>query len=406
MGGKSSKKLAPANQPDSDILGMSGSSVSASSPHRFAASTLKFKCKVKETGEQRYLAVEFPSLFLLSEEQQIMATFPIKFLRGYGQLNSVFSFETGRKCPGGVQTYFFVIDGNANVFQALNDEIKRQSENSGDSYDHLPAFGGVGGSKTGTAMSTSSSTTKSKAGTTKSLSSSSMQSNYAVLDRNNARTANNNNNNGPAYSTLNRNGSNSGGGGDVFDSYDTVDRNPAYGFPGEQSTYDAVDSDHSGNYSRLDTARRTASTGAGGGSGGGGASSAYGSLNPQNRTSLLSNSGGSGAAYGTLDPHNRAYPSGGGSFSSGGGGSNTYGSLDPHSRVSPSANAHASAQSAYASLQHGSQQSEYQSNVTGYEGFGSPSNPYQSVAHSSGYEQSTNYMMRTSPSGYEQARLS
>ena len=32
---------------------------------------------------------------------------PIKFMRGYGQSAGVFSFETGRKCPGGPNTYFF-----------------------------------------------------------------------------------------------------------------------------------------------------------------------------------------------------------------------------------------------------------------------------------------------------------
>ncbi len=40
---------------------------------------------------------------------QSILSFPIKFLRGYGQADGIFSFETGRKCPGGVKTYFFRI---------------------------------------------------------------------------------------------------------------------------------------------------------------------------------------------------------------------------------------------------------------------------------------------------------
>ena len=46
-----------------------------------------------------------PCCDLLSNE--VLETQPFKFMRGYGQSDGVFSFETGRSSPGGVKTYFF-----------------------------------------------------------------------------------------------------------------------------------------------------------------------------------------------------------------------------------------------------------------------------------------------------------
>lgn len=36
-----------------------------------------------------------------------LRAWPIKFLRGYGQQEEIFSFEAGRNCPGGAGLFFF-----------------------------------------------------------------------------------------------------------------------------------------------------------------------------------------------------------------------------------------------------------------------------------------------------------
>lgn len=100
-----------------------------------------FRCQIRGTEEDRILCVSFPNLYLFGADKVLMATFPIKYLRGYGQMQNVFSFETGRKCPGGVQTYFFNVEGNEDVFLALNEAVASHNDGvAGDRYDHLPAF--------------------------------------------------------------------------------------------------------------------------------------------------------------------------------------------------------------------------------------------------------------------------
>ena len=46
---------------------------------------------------------------LSSDVGTVEAEFDIKWLRGYGQTEQTFSFETGRKCPTGPKTYFYTV---------------------------------------------------------------------------------------------------------------------------------------------------------------------------------------------------------------------------------------------------------------------------------------------------------
>jgi hypothetical protein len=134
MGSKASK---PDNTPDGPSAVQKGQAVEKG-PNITGPI---FKCKMRGTNEDRFICISFPNLLLMDEHQVLMATFPIKYLRGYGQMQTVFSFETGRKCQGGAQTYFFEVEGGRDVFLALNEEIAKHNDGvAGDRYDHLPAF--------------------------------------------------------------------------------------------------------------------------------------------------------------------------------------------------------------------------------------------------------------------------
>ena len=50
-----------------------------------------------------------PRLSFPCSEHQEQMKWSIKYLRGYGQNDGLFSFETGRKCPFGSKVYFFEV---------------------------------------------------------------------------------------------------------------------------------------------------------------------------------------------------------------------------------------------------------------------------------------------------------
>ena len=87
------------------------------------------------------MTIAYPLLHISNELGQTSHTFEIKHLRGYGQLKDVFSFETGRKCPGGVQVYFLIVKEGVDVFLALNAAVAKENDGvAGDRYDHLPSL--------------------------------------------------------------------------------------------------------------------------------------------------------------------------------------------------------------------------------------------------------------------------
>ena len=127
MGGKASK---PQNEPDF----LSGNVEPPPLPQGRS-----FPCRLQDSGAQFLITIGFPNLYLSNEKREIIYTFPIKYLRGYGQQNNIFSFETGRKCEGGAKTYYYIIDNDEDVFLALNEAVAEHNRGvGGDRYDHLP----------------------------------------------------------------------------------------------------------------------------------------------------------------------------------------------------------------------------------------------------------------------------
>eukprot|EP00729_Bicosta_minor_P009758 gene9758-4619_t len=75
-----------------------------------------------------------------------------KHLRGYGQNDGTFSFETGRKSSDPEKTYFFEVQGNQDLFAELNLVVAEHNGGvGGDRYDHIPA-GGFGAPAAGQEM--------------------------------------------------------------------------------------------------------------------------------------------------------------------------------------------------------------------------------------------------------------
>jgi len=99
------------------------------------------------TKVEGFIVCRYPDLlFIDTNEHQEQMKWSIKYLRGYGQNDGLFSFETGRKCPFGSKVYFFEVkDDNVDIFAELNLIVESYNHGvGGDRYDHIPA-GGTGG---------------------------------------------------------------------------------------------------------------------------------------------------------------------------------------------------------------------------------------------------------------------
>ncbi|EDQ91267.1 uncharacterized protein MONBRDRAFT_6358 [Monosiga brevicollis MX1] len=76
-----------------------------------------------ETKSNAIIAIAFPKFYFYKSKSDGFSC-SLGDIRGYAQRNRVFSFETGRNCPGGPAKYTVRVKGRANIHQTMNDIIK------------------------------------------------------------------------------------------------------------------------------------------------------------------------------------------------------------------------------------------------------------------------------------------
>eukprot|EP00039_Didymoeca_costata_P005086 m.78331 g.78331 ORF g.78331 m.78331 type:complete len:225 (-) comp12666_c0_seq3:921-1595(-) len=98
-----------------------------------------YKVENRETGDEGILVIRFPNLVLKDFSGGEVSVWPIKTLRGYGQAENVFSFETGRKCPTNPNSiFYFIVEGTKDVYADLNRVVAEYNHGvAGDRYDHI-----------------------------------------------------------------------------------------------------------------------------------------------------------------------------------------------------------------------------------------------------------------------------
>jgi len=184
------------------------------------------------TKVEGFIVCRYPDLlFIDTNEHQEQMKWSIKYLRGYGQNDGLFSFETGRKCPFGSKVYFFEVkDDNVDIFAELNLIVESYNHGvGGDRYDHIPA-GGTGGPNGGMetyAVADHGSNRRSNADE---------QETYAVANHGGGGGGAQKGDSGDIYSVAQHN---KGGGGDDQETYAVANHSqssrPVYG--GDSSNY-------------------------------------------------------------------------------------------------------------------------------------------------------------------------
>mmetsp|Transcript_13919 Transcript_13919/g.35819 ORF Transcript_13919/g.35819 Transcript_13919/m.35819 type:complete len:161 (+) Transcript_13919:357-839(+) len=107
--------------------------------HGQSAIPAGFAVRYTNSLKTGYLQFAFPAIRFVDETGGAVHQWELEHLRGFGQVDLLFSFETGRRCPNGVAVHMFEVQSNDDLNVALNSCIRHgvADGTSASEYDHL-----------------------------------------------------------------------------------------------------------------------------------------------------------------------------------------------------------------------------------------------------------------------------